>query len=224
MRPIRFPRHPLRQLAVTVCLLLWIAPVAWSQSSRPGGGTSSTGTTHLGLLSRLKDAARLREESIASLKITYREGTLSTSMEKYVPNALFVRAKLDDKPIKLARGAKTKHVEGVLPGTLVIDIEQPVHSTRKRGECIGYLAEGVQEVLIYPGGEEGVTCQFYDVEVDGAKAVEVKEGAEEMISEWEGNLTFEQFELVGTCLNDHERGSVEFWTCVEEAGVPTPGS
>lgn len=214
-----------RLAAVAICLLLGIVPASWGQSGRPGPpSVTNTGTTQLGILGRLRDAARTRDQSFAILTVTYRDGTLSTTLEKKNPSALFVRAKLDGKPIKLARGSKPAHLENVASGgELLVDIERPVFSTRQRGECVGYLSEGTQEVLIYPGGEDGVACTFYPVAEAGG-SVEVKAGSEEMISEWEKGLSFEQFELVGECLNEHERGSVEFWTCVEEAGVPTPGS
>jgi len=195
-------RLDLRQIFVTAVLFSVIDPAAWGQTP---------GNSQLGVMNRLRDAARLRAESLASLKLTFADGTLSTTMDKYTPKVLFVRAKLDGEPVKLARGSKPKKVEGLSPGDLVVEVERPLNTTRQRTECAGYLFEGVQEVLIYPGGAEGVACKFVTVKASSEK-----------LSEWERSLTFEQFEIVGRCLNDHEEDSPEYRECLEKSGVPLP--
>lgn len=159
----------------------------------------------------------MRTESFASLKLTFKDGTLSSSLEKYMPNVIFVRAELDGEPVKLARGPKPKSVEGLAPGDLVVEVERPLNTTRQRTECTGFLFEGEQEVLIHPGGTEGVVCTFM-----ASSTAKVIEHPAEDLSDWEIGLTAEQFAIVGGCLNDHQQGSAGYWKCVEEGGVPLP--
>lgn len=193
-----------RQILVTAVLFLLIGPAARGQAS---------GNTQLGIMNRLRDAARLRDESLASLKIRFKGDTLTTSMDKYTPKLLFVHAKLDGKPVKLARGSKPKEVKGLTQGDLLVEVDRPLNTTRQQTECTGYLFEGEQEVLIYPSGTSSIACKFVTVKASS-----------ETLSEWEQSLSFEQFEIVGRCLNDHEEDSPEYRDCLEKGGVPLPST
>ncbi len=175
-------------------------------------------------MNRVRDAEERRAKQFAALQMSFEKGTLSTKLEKFLPNILFVRAELDGKPIKVARGSKPKILEGLAPGTLVVTVERPLYGTRHSATCEGYLGAGEQEVLIFPEGDSGIGCRFRFTETVAIAAAPAAsdEVLREAIPEWELRLPFEQFAAVGDCLDDHERGTEGFHSCIDAAGVTDP--
>ena len=54
--------------------------------------------------------------------------------------------------------------------------------------------------------------------------VEIRDLPEEVYTEWKAGFDADQTGAYGTCASQHPRGSAEFWTCIDSAGISFPAA
>ena len=203
---------------VKTCLFvvaLLLPAAAWSQASRGPLPSLGPPTSDLDRANRLKDTDLRDIEALATLEILYRSsGDLMTRMVKKNPQNLFVTVELDGAQLKnISRNKKPKVQEAVSSGLLSAKGRWSRPGKRLEATCEKQLEVGFQQIVFLPyGGEKG----FFSCEVLPRLL------ADERFDAWKGALVDDQAQAYHQCAGVHPRGSGNFWSCIETAGITFP--
>ncbi len=203
-------------------LLLWIVlilvpAVALAQASpaplNPLGGPISD----MDRMMREKETnERFFNKAMVTLNLSYNSaGDLRSSLIKHEGHSVFVTLQINDKLIKgIAKSKKPKVQEAVAPGPINATGRWARPGTRRNTKCTGELTVGFHHVVFLPYGDiDGFSCH-----------VEMRNLPEEVYTEWKAGFDADQTGAYGQCASQHPRGSAEFWTCIDGAGIPFPAA
>lgn len=209
-------KKSLLPVAVAIAAVsLSLPDVARSQASPDPLGPSGPPISDLDLANRLKDTDARDTEAIATLELTYwTSGDLKSVMVKKNPQNLFVTLELDGEQLKdVARNKKPKLRENTQAGNLFAKGRWSRPGKRLEADCQGQLRVGFQQIIFFPyGGETGhFGCE-----------VLTRLLPDEEFTAWKEGLPADQSEAYYQCAGVHPRGSGEFWTCIDESGIPFP--
>ena len=201
---------------VLICLLSALVPaVALAQASPPPLAPLGPATSDIDRLTRERDTnKKFFNKTMATLNLTYSSsGDLTSSLIKTELHSLFMTVEVNGKQLKgLAKNEKPKVQEAVEAGKLNVKGRWSRPGIRRVTECEGELAVGFQQIVFLPYGDvHGFSCH-----------VEPRNLPEEVYEEWQAGLDAEQAGAFQDCASQSPRGTAEFWSCIDGAGVPFP--
>ena len=204
-----------RKPTLLAVLMLLAAVTAWPQSGRPPLPPLGPPISDLDLANRLKDAALANTDYLATLELSLRgSGDLWSVMKKTNPQGLFVTVEISGALVKdIAKGKKPKVAEAISPGPLNIKARHSRPGKRLEERCEGELTVGFQQVIFLPyGGHEG----YFSCEIIPRLL------PDDVFAQWKESIAADKAQAYSDCASVHPRGSGEFWTCIDGAGITLP--
>ncbi len=201
-----------------LCALLILVPaVAFAQASPAPLGSIGGPISDMDRMMREKDTnERFFNKAMVTLNLSYNgSGDLRSSLIKHEGHSVFTTLQVNGKHIKgIAKSKKPKIQEAVAAGPLNVTGRWARPGTRLATKCIGELTVGFQQIIFLPfGGIDDFSCH-----------VQIRILPEEVYSEWKAAFDPDQSGAYSQCASKHPRGSTEFWSCIDGAGIPFPAA
>ncbi len=208
----------LRCLLVTTIafsMLTMGIPTLTLAQAGPSPDVQGAPISDLDRLTRERDTnKRFFSKTMATLHLTYQSsGDLKSSLLKKEGHSVFMTVEVDGDLIKgIAKNKKPKVQEAVRAGPIEVKGRWARPGTRLQTKCAGELTVGFQQIVFLPyGGTDGFSCH-----------VETRILPDAVYDAWKDGFDLEQTGAYGACATQHPRGSTEFWTCIDQAGMPFP--
>ncbi len=193
-----------------------IPAIALAQAS-PSPEPAVAGISSLDRLTRDRDTKeQFFTKTMATLNLTYNgSGDLTSSLIKTELHSLFMTVEINGELIKrVAKSNKPKVQEAVKAGPLSVKGRWARPGTRRQTKCMGELSVGFQQVVFLPyGGKDGFSCH-----------IETRNLEQEVYDRWTTTFDLEQKAAYGACTTQQTRGTTEFWSCIDNAGIPFPAT
>ncbi len=200
-----------------LCSLLTLIPVVALAQASPGPLPTSAPISDMDRLMREKDTnERFFNKPMVTLNLTYNgAGDLKSSLIKHEGHSVFMTVQVNGQKIKgIAKSEKPKVQEAVKAGPLNVTGRWARPGTRRETRCTGELTVGFHKIIFLPfGGIDSFSCY-----------VEMRNLPEETYTEWQAGFDADQTGAYGECASKHPRGSGEFWSCIDGAGIPFPAA
>ncbi len=200
---------------ILFCALSALVPAVTLAQASPEPASAGPPISSIDRLTRDRDTKKqFFSNTMVTLNLTYKSsGDLRSSLIKTEAHNLFMTVEVNGQQIKgIAKSKKPKVQEAVKAGPMNVKGRWARPGTRLETKCSGELTVGFQQIAFLPyGGKDGFSCY-----------VEKRTLAEEVYEEWKAAFDPEQKGAHGNCATQHARGSTEFWSCIEGAGIPFP--
>ena len=199
---------------LTLSLFALLPAVALAQAS-PAPLPPGAPISDIDRMMRDKDTnERFHSKTMVTLNLTYTSaGDLKSSLIKTEAHSLFMTVEVNGKQVKrIASSKKPKVQEAVEAGPIHVTGRWARPGIRRETKCKGELTVGFQQIVFLPyGGVDGFSCH-----------VEMRNLPEEVYEGWKAGFDADQTSAYGNCASRFPRGSAEFWSCIDGAGIPFP--
>lgn len=191
----------------TLTMLLF-ADILLAQAGRPQASSGPSRSQ----ISRMQDEHDREDRTLGKLVFKPTADGFDVEIEKKPMNPFSARPYLNGKKLK------NDQCRGDCSGTLKVIVNRIVYGQRFIENCSAPAKlPAVAHIIIPPNG--GVTCFFETTYTASASTREIKI---EALDDWEMQLTSEDFIKAGNCLDEHDKGSKGFASCLEGAGIVAP--